>query len=298
MAWNILQRIYNSSPVFIQNLMLNGYAFKIYKERYGSKFKKVMAELEKTQHYSQEEIDHYQSIRLIKLIQHAYATVPYYRELFDQVRLRPEDIRSKKDLTKIPVLTREDVRNHSSKLISQSYKLNQLVHGHTSGTTGSPLDFYWDINTCVYTNAVDWRQKNWAGVKYGDPIAVLLGRMIVPITNSSPPFWRMNYLHNQLWFSSFHMSEENLKCYIDKLKRFKPVAFEGYPSTVYILARYLASKNSTFPLKAVFTSSETLFPIQKEVIEKTFECKIYDFYGMAERVLFATECEAHHGRSS
>jgi phenylacetate-CoA ligase len=50
------------------------------------------------------------------------------------------------------------------------------------------------------------------------------------------------------------------------------------------------------PVKAVFTSSETLFEIQKETIEEVFQCKIFDFYGLAERVAFATECKEHFGK--
>ena len=288
--------LYNISPEFIQTLMLNAYALTIHSERYGSKFKDVQAELDKTQHFDLEEIYRYQESRLKNLIRHAYHTVPYYRESFDRIRLKPEDIKSKDDLYKVPVLTRDDVRENLHKLLSADYKKKDLVLGHTSGTTGSPLEFYWDINTCVYTNGVDWRQKQWAGVKYGDSIAVLLGRMIVPASSTKPPFWRMNYLHNQLWLSSFHMTIDNLRHYLDKLIKFNPVAIEGYPSTVYILARYMVANNFSLPLTAVFTSSETLYPIQRETIEKAFNCKVFDFYGLAERVIFATECEAHSGR--
>jgi len=91
------------------------------------------------------------------------------------------------------------------------------------------------------------------------------------------------------------MSDDNLKFYIEKLKNFRPKAIEGYPSTVYILAKYLESRGDFFPLKAVLTSSETLYSFQREVIERVFQCKIFDFYGQAERVIFATECEKHEG---
>jgi phenylacetate-CoA ligase len=296
MSTGLLQRMYNISPQGIQTMMLNAYALKVHSERYGAKFRDIQAELNRTQYFNPKQIDDYQNTRLKRLIHHAYSTVPYYRELFNRIRLKPEDIKTKNDLSKIPVLTRDDVRTNLPKLLSTAFKQRDLVLGHTSGTTGSPLEFYWDINTCVYTNGVDWRQKQWAGVKYGDPIAVLLGRMIVPTSSTKPPFWRMNYLHNQLWFSSFHMTIENLKHYLDKLIKFKPAAIEGYPSTVYILARYMVANGFSLPLTAVFTSSETLYPVQREVIEKAFGCKVFDFYGLAERVLFATECEAHSGR--
>lgn len=191
-------------------------------------------------------------------------------------------------------MTKEDVKKHEHQLISGKFKKRELIHGHTSGTTGTPLDFYWDINTCIYNNAFDWRQKEWAGINYGDPIALLLGRAIVSPEKTKPPFWQMDHFHNHLWMSSFHLSEEYLQHYFDKLFVFKPFALEGYPSTLYILARYALSKGITLPLKAVFTSSETLYDVQKEAMEKAFECEVFDYYGMAERVIFATTCE-HQG---
>ena len=92
------------------------------------------------------------------------------------------------------------------------------------------------------------------------------------------------------------MNAKNLEHYIDKLSAFQPAAIEGYPSTVYILARHLESKGKVLPIRAVFTSSETLHSFQRETIERAFNCKIFDYYGMAERVVFATECQAHSGR--
>jgi phenylacetate-CoA ligase len=74
------------------------------------------------------------------------------------------------------------------------------------------------------------------------------------------------------------------------------MAIEGYPSTISVLAGYLNKRNLKFPLKAAFTSSETLLPNQRQAIERAFECKLFDFYGMAERVVFATECGLHSGK--
>ena len=91
------------------------------------------------------------------------------------------------------------------------------------------------------------------------------------------------------------MSGKNLAIYFEKLAQFQPAAVEGYPSTIYILAKYLQSRGMTFPVKAVFTSSETLYPQQHETIESAFHCRVFDFYGLAERVAFATECSAHEG---
>ena len=49
------------------------------------------------------------------------------------------------------------------------------------------------------------------------------------------------------------------------------------------------------PVGAVLTTSETLRTDQRELIERVFECRVFDFYGLAERVIFSTECERHEG---
>jgi len=293
MSSDLLQHIYEKLPNIMQTASLNIYAYRVHKERYGKEFFKVYNDLLRTQYYSEDEIILYQNTALKKIIQHAYDTTSYYRELFDSKSLKPADIQSKDDLYKIPVLTKDLIREHFDRLISNRFKKKELVHGHTSGTTGTPLDILWDKNTCIYTNAVDWRQKNWAGINYGDKLALVLGRVVVSPGKKTPPFWKMDYIHNQLWMSAFHLSSENIKHYLRKLRQFKPVAIEGYPSTLYLLAKFLNESGNTFPVKSALTSSETLYPLQKEAIEKAFECKVYDFYGMAERVLFSTECDAH-----
>jgi len=290
-----LEKIYNRCPTAVQNMIISLYGLKLYYREYGRDFKRQLAEFEKMQWYSRDDLKNYQNERLRILIDHCYRNVPYYKKLMNENKLAPADFRSVDDLHKLPLLTRDDVKHNFETLTARNFKSSQLTIGHTSGTTGSPLEFYYDKNVCLIKNVVDWRQKSWAGVSPGDKIAFFLGRVIVPITQKRPPFWRSNRILNHMFLSSFHLSGNNIEKYIEQLERYAPVALEGYPSTAYIIARFLLSKNKTLPLKAVFTSSETLFPQQREAIEKAFECKLFDFYGLAERVMFATECSAHEG---
>ncbi|MCD6162709.1 MAG: phenylacetate--CoA ligase family protein [candidate division Zixibacteria bacterium] len=290
-----IEKLYNNSPVFFQNIGISLYGLKIYLREYGKKLQIELDKLDKSQWYSINELKEYQSEKLRKLIKHSYNHVPYYRNIMDSRRLKPDDIKTIKDLYKLPVLTKNDIKHNLNELTANNYKPSQLIKGHTSGTTGTPLQFYYDKHACLVKNAVDWRQKNEGEIDIGDKIALFLGRVAVPITQGKPPYWRTNWILNHRFYSSFHLSSNNIDKYIDDLERFQPAAFEGYPSTAYIIARFLLSKNKSLPLKAVFTSSETLFPQQREVIEKAFKCPLYDFYGMAERVIFATECSAHEG---
>lgn len=291
----IIEDAYNKSPIFIQTLFLNAKAIELYFERYGKKFWILFEEFEKNQWYSLSDLTEYQNEKLRALIKHAYHTVPYYTELMKKLNLHPDDIKTVNDLYKLPLLTKQDIKNNFNKLISLKFNKHFLRHGHTSGTTGSPLDLVYDIQTCVVHHVADWRQKNWAGLKYGGPFASVQGRLIVPIKQSSPPFWRKNHINNQLFMSSFHLREDTIPYYFNKIKMDGIKYIEGYPSTIYILAMYLNKRNQTFPLNAVLTSSETLYEFQRASIEKAFCCKVFDYYGMAERAVFATECEYHQG---
>jgi phenylacetate-CoA ligase len=219
---NLERDVYSRSPIFLQTLFLNFKACELYLERYGNKFRKCFKEFEKNQWLSGSELRKVQDEKLRSLIQHAYKNVPYYYEIMSSRKLTPADIKTKEDLHKLPILTREHVKKHAEALISRTYPRKLLRHGHTSGTTGSPLDFHYDIQTCVAHLVAVWRQKYWAGMKYGDAIATFQGRVIVPLDQSKPPFWRKNYINNQLFFSSFHLHEKNLPYYFEKLEKDSP----------------------------------------------------------------------------
>ena len=290
-----LEAIYQRSPVALQTALLNLKACELYLERYGKKFWRLYDEFTKNEQTTAPELEAYQNGKLKILIEYAFNNIPYYRDLMKSLRLGPQDIQTRDDLQKLPVLKKDDIRRNHARMVSTKYPKYLLRHGHTSGTTGSPLDFYYDINTCVVHHAVDWRQKGWAGLRYGDPYASLLGRVIVPIEQKKPPFWRRNYINNQLFLSSFHLKEQNLPCYFDELQKAHVKVVEAYPSTAYILALYLNQIGQTFPLRSVLTTSETLYEYQRQAIETAFQCRVFDTYGMAERVVFASECSSHSG---
>lgn len=295
---DLLKRLYDHSPAFVQNLALSAYCIALDRERYGPEFQRLRGWLEESQWDSSEKMQNWQDERLRMLVKHAYETVPYYRELFDRRGLSPQDIQHQGDLGKIPLLTRRDIQSNFDRLWSRAFKRKHLRLGHTSGTTGSPLEVLYDHGVVAATYAMMDRQYRWAGARLsrsGDRIAVLRGNVIVPVTRGKPPYWRYNYVHNQLLLSSFHLSPDNLPHYANELRRFKPVVLDGYPSTLYILAKYFRSRGERFPVRAVITSSETLYDFQRELIEESFGCRVFDYFAAAERVIFATECEQHIG---
>jgi phenylacetate-CoA ligase len=295
MANSGLQALYDNSPLWLQTIYLNLYALKIHRQRYGSDFEALFEEFRKTEQYTLQQIRDYQDEKVAHLIRYATTNVPYYRQLFRENKLKASDVQNVNDLHKVPVLTKDMVKRHAGDLLATNIGKDRLIGGSTSGTTGSPLQIYYDQNICLVNNVVDWRQKAWAGIDYGDRIALILGRPIVGMQRKKPPFWQYDFIHKQLWMSAFHMSPANLGSYVDKLGSFSPKAIEGYPSTMHVLAKFILEQGIRFPLKAVFVSSEPLLDIQREEIEAAFQCRVFDFYGLAERVIFASQCQFHEG---
>ncbi|KOR86518.1 hypothetical protein AM233_22705 [Bacillus sp. FJAT-22058] len=263
--------------------------------REGQYFKKMLSFLNDSKYYSYNELENYQNERLKKIIEHSYKNVPYYNRVFNSIKLKPEDIKSKEDLWKIPVLTKNDVKKNFNDLKAKNIPKLFMNIGKTSGTTGTPAQFYRDLYSINFENAIVWRQWLSSGVKRNSKIAIIRGNNIIPNNQLLPPFWKIDKIQKHIEFSSFHMSEENLEHYINKIKEYSPEALQSYPSTAYILAKKLDKLNEQINLKSVFTSSEPIYSYQRELIEKVFGCKIWDYYGMAERVISATECSAHNG---
>ena len=130
----------------------------IYKKFYGSNstmakffallpfyktFRSTYTFLQKSQWLSKEQLEQYQLHELKKLVKHAYENVPYYRRIFDERHLKPEDIQQIADLKKLPFLTKEIIRDNLRDLTAKNYTQDELEYVTTGGSTGIPLGFYY-----------------------------------------------------------------------------------------------------------------------------------------------------------
>lgn len=287
-------RVYQSAPGWMQSLLLNGYALQLRRQRFGVDFRARMAEWDRSQWWDAERLRAQQDERLRAIVRHAAVHVPFYARRWADHGVNVAQVQGVSDLPLLPTITKADIRSAGSAMLATPPE--ELTHGHTSGTTGSPLSLWYDRDMVITNNVADWRQKRWGGLELGDWCAMFLGRVVVPVDRRRPPFWRANHVQKQLWCSSFHLSEENLPLYVAEIRRRGIRFLEGYPSTMYILASFLLRRGETLPMRAVFTSSETLHDVQRQAFGTAFGAPVFDFYGHAERVIFAGECERHGGK--
>jgi phenylacetate-CoA ligase len=97
----------------------------------------------------------------------------------------------------------------------------------------------------------------------------------------------------ELILSTYHLSPDTAEQYAAVMGKYGVVALVGYPSAVYLLAKTCLDSGINLKLKSVMTSSETLTESARATISRAFDCRVFDFYGGAERVCYIHTCE--HG---
>ena len=244
-------------------------------------------EVEKLYAMSPEELNQRNEKRFLEIFHRAYDKSPFYRKLYTEAGIRKEDITSLTDIKKLPVVTKDMVKQHANEMLTVPKR--KVRKGNTSGTTGTPLSVYSDWKSIWMVQAYLYCTRKRYGFTYGQRFVSLRGHL--DKNNLSLKI----HLSNTLFLSSYNINPANTQFYYDSIRKFKPRAIEGYPSSLYTLALLLSDAGLKLEIPVAFTSSETLLPYQREKIEQQFNTQIFDLYGMTERTISLMEAYNHQG---
>lgn len=232
-----------------------------------------------------------------RLLQHAYASSSFYRQRFDSACVRIADIQTPADLTRIPPLTRDDIRNHFAELCSNRYRPEELLQAATGGTTDTPVLLARSIASVREKIAVQLLFHRWAGYLPGDKVFFLWGARVDFVEH---PSWRWRlydrYLMQRIYGPTSLFNDEVLESYRQMLNRFRPKIIYAYPTPLALFCEFLRNSGRPFhrPLSAICTA-EPLLDTQRRVIESALECPVFEFYGSRDFGAIAAECEFHTG---
>lgn len=288
----LIEEVYSRLPVFLQNAACWYYGQKEARVRYGRVFEERFRALLESERWSASEIEAYQNEKLRALIRHAYKSVPYYRERWTALKLSPADIRSRADLAKLPILTKEEVRQNFAALRSEKATGHELVFRHTSGTTGKALHFYTTKLAIAFQWAVWWRHRARFGVQPGAWHANFTGKRVVPLDQRTPPFWRWNRPLHQALLTMHHLTAEKIASVVEFLNAHEFEFYSGYPSIIHMLALHAGAAGLSLrrPPRAVFTGAENMLDFQRREIQKFTGAILTDQYGCSEGCGNASHC--------
>lgn len=257
----------------------------------GRRFAAACRSVEQMQWWPAERLQRYQLERLREMCRLANTRSRFYRRLFQTVGFEPEDLRSPDDLGHLPLIDRDVVRDCRRDMLTVTPGSSEADLVSTGGSSGAPLHFHMGANrsTSEYAHLIaSWRR---VGYQLGMEMAVFRGHTVRADKrgryHSYDPLLRHHY------YSVFHMTDDNMRRYVEHMRRLGPCFLHVYPSAVAALARFL-KRSDLAPLKnvrAIIAESEIVHPEQRTMVEEVFGCRYFSCYGHSEKLVLAAECE-------
>ncbi len=264
---------------------------------YGSCVKQELKKLEKNDFITENELRKIQNEKLQRLVKHCYETVPYYTKLFNSLGIRPGDIKSREDLTKLPVLTKQIIRDNYDDLFSTAINPKRRRKSSTGGSTGTPLKFCIDNAEWSQWKASTLRAWEWYGLNLGDKIFSLGGNSI----NQKKTLFTFKgaydrFIMRNFKYSSADVSDECMQRHYEAFMKLRPTAMRGYGSSLYIFAKYIEKMHLPLcPIKVILTTGEVLMPEYRRKLEEVFKAPVYDAYGAGDGGILSHECTERNG---
>ncbi|MBM7690778.1 phenylacetate-CoA ligase [Peribacillus deserti] len=282
---NFVNKLYLSSPFLVKRIFANAEALRRDRYRRFDKSEQVDFQknmLERTSYFNVEQINDF--------IKDAADNVEYY------AFLRGCRIESVKDFEQIPLLTKQIIREAMEKLISKKVKnKKELWAGSSSGSTGMPLKYYRDKQSINIERLQYDAFYKYCGCDTNNKRVRISGVKVAKFDRQKPPFWLYIDKYKQLQCSAYHISENSFRDYIKAIKKIGPAFATGFPSGWAALAELMIEDGSKYNgFKAIITDSEGLSTEQQKKIEKAFNCRVYQTYGLGEVGMCAVQCEKSH----
>ena len=255
----------------------------------GKSFRISRNSLRKSEFHNREKLEELQFTKLKNLLIHAYKNVPYYQRIFRERNLTPDSFQNLQDIKKLPVLTKEIVKDNFDDLQALNLQKKDIQTRMTGGTKTEPLIIFINREAQDMVWAIFWRHFNWAGYYFGDRTF----SMTYPFgVNGLNNLFYFDPGRRQLFCDTRSFSSIFLQKVIEKINTFKPKVIYSYPSHLYFLAKYIEKNKVSFHRpKTIVTSSELFFKEEREKIELIFGCKAYGIYANNERVISSGQCE-------
>lgn len=192
------------------------------------------------------------------------------------------------DIVNWPLLAKEVLKSKTEQFYSSEINRSNSRTLYTSGTTGSPMK----IKVSVNDLQLRFRLLLKTMIDFGyDPLKPV-GRITGHEISDENIIYRKDYINKHFFLSAFHLSQSNVQKYYDVIVNNQLETLEGYPSVIYVMAKLFDQNGYKVKcVKNIFTTAEKLHDYQKEEIEKTFGCKVFDYYGSNDQSVFIFTCK-------
>ncbi|MTK64828.1 MAG: phenylacetate--CoA ligase [Methanobacterium sp.] len=232
--------------------------------------------------------------KLQAIVKYAYENVPYYRKRLDEIPIKPEDIKTLKDIEKLPFTTKDDLRDaYPFEMFAVPKK--EIVEVHTSsGTTGKPTVSGYTRGDLEIWSEVMARGLTMAGVDDED---------IIQNTHGYGLFtggFGVHYGAQKIGATVIPISTGQTKRQIEIMQDFGTTVMIFTPSYGLYLAEEIKAEGlntEDMDFKAIGFGAEMWTEEMRKEIEKRFNAPAYNIYGLTEIMGpgVGLECSAQDG---
>tara|TARA_Y100000593_G_scaffold92797_1_gene185573 strand:+ start:2717 stop:4054 length:1338 start_codon:yes stop_codon:yes gene_type:complete len=284
-----VNKIIKKCPSIIKRLYYKHVPFE---KRYGRVFTETFNSLMESRSWSRQRLLDFQYEKFKEMMTHCYNNVPYYKKVMDERGLLPESFKSVEDISLMPILTKDIIRENFNDLIASNMKHRNTVEFRTSGSTGKKLIFLGTDDVFKKEAAFVLRAFKDHGATMYDKPSVWLRRYVPKDKNSS--LYHYDHELRRLYMSAYHLNNNTVKEYVDQINSKKYHTLVGYPSSIFILACLCEEVGIGLDhIQAIHVASEKMLAEWSEKIEAVFGITPKAHYGMQEKVVFHHQTADH-----
>jgi phenylacetate-CoA ligase len=252
------------------------------------------------------ELEEFRLERLRKIVKHAYENVEMYHQKYRRAGVRPEDLRTRADLAKFPIVTKDDLRRHfPDGILARQYKAENCHLLGTSGSTGTPVKVYCDLDKALVDFALSL-PRYMAGKPHVSVLAAardfILRRNVTHLSIQVDAPGAYETLHGRVFWSMKHTVVNSLEppdVHITAINRKRPKYIYSYPSTIRNICITAKARGIVMHRpELIMVSGEVLDHHLRRLVEQTFGSAFLNVYGAIEVGFIACECLRQEGLHS
>lgn len=274
--------------------LIKHFTYNYFLKRDGVDLSKYTDALNKSQYLSEDELKDSQFKKLKELLNSCFANNRYYKSKFSAISFHPDDFKSLDDIKKLPILTKDDIRNNQDTLFSNGFSPENSIYKRTGGSTGIPLKLYVDPKAAAFKKAAVMRHNSWANQVPGVKTASIWGD-----TDKKLSFKEnlRNKLSERIFYlDTLKFNPEHLNIFIDQIYKEKPEILFGHAHSVFRFAEYVRDNDFRgIKFDGIITTAMVLSESERKTIETVFASPVFNRYGCEELSIISSECEAHDG---
>ena len=227
---------------------------------------------------------------IVELIKYAYEHVEFYKKLYDEAGI---DVYGDLIIENLPIVKKEDIIKNCDIMISNEYKLEELVISHTSGTTGVQLFLYNSVQEQLRRAMIMWKERNY---NCKDIIKEKKAMFYDIRELENPP---IQLIDGMMFYNTTYLDDDRFLEYYQSMNDYQPKFINCSPSAFYEFMRFLKRTNRklNYTIKYIeFMGEYVSDGMYKEFTEFFEGTTVINYYGSVEFYSIAHGCKnnKHH----